>query len=130
MSTASKHTILIVEDQPPMRGAIADVLRSKDCDVVEVWNGQQAMSALDEHRQPGSTLCLVLLDLMMPGVDGFQVLRHLAGLGSYVPVVAMSAYPEGLIDARAAGACATLRKPFDVDELLATIQKHCAHQHV
>jgi CheY-like chemotaxis protein len=130
MSTASKHMVLIVEDQPPMRGVIADVLRHSGCDVVEVWNGQQAMSTLEEHRKPGSTLCLVLLDLMMPGVDGFQVLRHLAGLGSYVPVVAMSAHREALADARAAGACATLRKPFDVDELLAAVQKNCAHQYV
>src|SRR5205823_7819153 len=72
-----RDTILVVEDHPPLRGLVAEALHSAGYRVVEVWNGQQAIAALDEHLPPDGQLCLVLLDLRLPYVSGLEVLRHL-----------------------------------------------------
>ena len=56
--------------------------------------------------------------MMMPNLDGVGVLRCLTECGQYVPVVAMSASTEWLGKAKQAGATATLKKPFDLDDLL------------
>jgi two-component system nitrogen regulation response regulator GlnG len=69
---------------------------------------------------------MVLLDMMMPRLDGIDVLHHLSNLGEYVPVVAMSANRELLVEATAAGAKATLPKPFDLDRLSRVVARNCA----
>jgi CheY-like chemotaxis protein len=63
--------------------------------------------------------------VQMPRVDGCGVLRYLAHLGNYVPVVAMSASPQALSAATVAGAQATLPKPFDLDRLLTVVRNNC-----
>jgi DNA-binding NtrC family response regulator len=56
-----------------------------------------------------------------------QVLKALSELGSFVPVVAMSADHAQLVRAERAGAEATLEKPFDLDRLLAIVERNCGH---
>jgi CheY-like chemotaxis protein len=70
---------------------------------------------------------LLLLDLRLPDVVGFAVIRWLAGRGSPVPVVAMSGAGEGaLTNARALGCRACLAKPFTVDDLVAVVRRALA----
>jgi DNA-binding response OmpR family regulator len=68
----------------------------------------------------------VLLDVMLPRLDGVQVLRSLAEQRSAPPVVAMSASPQHLHAAIAAGAEATLSKPFELNELLDIVTHYCS----
>ncbi|MBE0430289.1 MAG: response regulator [Dehalococcoidia bacterium] len=64
--------ILIVDDDPDMRLAIASVLRSRQYDVIEACDGYEALRRLQEERPQ-----LMLLDLLMPGMDGFAVVKAL-----------------------------------------------------
>ena len=114
-----------MEDHPPLRGLVAEALHAAGYRVVEVWNGQQAIAALDEHLPPDGEVCLVLLDLRLPYVSGLEVLRHLAARQATIPVVAMSADSALLDAATASGVQAILRKPFELDELLAVVRRHC-----
>ena len=67
---------------------------------------------------------VMLLDMMMPGLDGLGVLTQLQQLPAGIPIVAMSASRAHLAAAAAAGAVATLAKPFDFDEVLAILQRY------
>jgi CheY-like chemotaxis protein len=125
MATTSA-SVLVVEDEPSVRGLIADALGGEGYSVVQAADGVEAMRLLEEHRPPPDRLCLVLLDMMMPRADGNSVLRYLATLDSYVPVVAMSANRQLLATAADAGAQATLPKPFDLDVLLGVVARNCS----
>jgi CheY-like chemotaxis protein len=123
-AVATAHKVLLVEDSPDIRAMVAEWLRDEGYEILEASDGGSAIRALRSHRPP-EDLCLVVLDMMLPVADGLAVLRALADLGGYVPVVAMSADHDQLARARAAGATATLRKPFDLDRLLAVVRHNC-----
>ena len=84
--------------------------------MIEAESGLLGLDALDQ--QPPA---LVLLDIMMPGIDGFQVMKYLAQFGVKVPVLAMSALGERVEErARELGADGFVAKPFDIRELVVT----------
>ncbi len=119
------HTILVVEDQPPVRGLLTEALEAAGYHVLEAWNGAQAIETVEQHLPPDGHLCLIVLDMFLPYVTGLEVLQHLAGHGIYVPVVAISAHREMLEAARTTGVQGALAKPFEVDELLAAVDRLC-----
>jgi CheY-like chemotaxis protein len=125
MPEQSPTTVLIAEDHPGIRGALVEALRGEGYQIIEAWNGEQAVQAITEHLPPAGNLGLVLLDMRLPYLDGKGVLHHLASTGTYVPVVALSAFPESLADATSAGAQMTLAKPFNVDDVLAAVARFC-----
>jgi two-component system response regulator (stage 0 sporulation protein F) len=120
-----RHTILVVEDEPSVRELAVDVLRDEGYDVVESQDGVEAIRALEQRDPSASELSLILLDMMLPGMDGLRVLGHVRALGACLPVVAMSASRRLLATALATGAQAALYKPFDLDELLGVVADHC-----
>jgi two-component system, chemotaxis family, chemotaxis protein CheY len=120
-----RPTVLLVEDEPAVRELVADVLGDKGYDVVEAQSGVEAIRTLDEHRPQPGELSLIVLDMMLPGMDGLEVLGHMDSLGVSVPVVATSVSRALLAAAADAGACAVLRKPFDLNELLEVVAGHC-----
>jgi CheY-like chemotaxis protein len=125
--SAAPSTVLIVDDERSIRDFLSLALEQEGYAVVEAADGAQAVQLLEQHQPPSAQLCLVLLDMMLPNGDGVDVLHHLASLGTYVPVVAMSASSAHLNMALAAGAQATLPKPFDLDGLIDTVQRNCPH---
>ncbi len=125
MSETSALAVLVVEDDPSVRGFVVEALEDEGYPVRVARDGVEAIAALRDGSPPPDRLCLVLLDMMLPQADGVEVLRALADLGAYVPVVAMSADRARLSDARAAGARATLPKPFDLDRLIETVERTC-----
>ncbi len=112
---AGRPTILVAEDDIGLRDIVADILESSGYDVVAADDGQQAMAYLTSAREPPAA---VLLDLMMPVASGWDCLDRLRSDDrlSIVPVVIMSETDEAPV-----GADLFLKKPFRVDELLATI---------
>ena len=68
---------------------------------------------------------MVVMDMMLPGLDGLGVLGHVGALGVDLPVVAMSASRRQLAAAMGAGARAVLYKPFDLKDLLDVVADHC-----
>jgi CheY-like chemotaxis protein len=104
---------------------LVSLLSEEGYRVEHARHGGEALRLLEPSRSPSVQLCLVLLDMMMPQLDGLAVLRRLAEMSSYVPVVAMSASAAHLQAAAAAGAHATLSKPFDIERLLAVVARNC-----
>ena len=110
-------TILLAEDDLDIRDIVQEVLEERGYDVVPARTGKQALDylALDPRPPPD----IVILDLMMPIVTGWQVLEailHDPALAR-IPVVVVSAASQD----RPIGAAAFLRKPFRVEVLLDTI---------
>lgn len=119
------YRVLVVEDEPPVRELVADLLRDEGYVVEEARDGAEAIQAIDAYAEASEQACLVLLDMMLPRVDGIGVLRHLADRHLPIPVVAMSASRGALAAAENAGARMTMPKPFDIDELLDVVARNC-----
>ena len=118
-------TILVVEDDPAVREFLADALSDQGYRVLQARDGAEAIHALD-GKPPDTGFSLVLLDMMLPVLDGLGVLNHLATQGAVPPVVGMSASSRQLAAAQSTGAQATIAKPFDLYRLLDVVAHHCA----
>ena len=114
-------TILLVEDDFDVREALAETLRSEGYRVDCATDGEQALSYLRRGRRPG----LILLDLMMPQMSGseFRMAQKVDPALRDVPVVLLSADGHMHEKARALETDGAIRKPIDLDELLATIAR-------
>lgn len=115
----SKPKIAVVDDEPEMLRAIRRLLTSRGYCVEEYERGVDFLAALGS--QPFECL---LLDLHMPELDGFEVLRDLASRSNRMPIVVLSALdaPDTAERVRALGAVAYLRKPVDRETLLSAIR--------
>ena len=110
---AGLKTILIVDDEPMLREAIADVLRDEGYIALEGSDGREAVELFARERPD-----LVLMDVMMPILDGRQALALIRSAQSRppTPIVMMSAaVGPAMLDASIAG---YLAKPFDLDRLV------------
>lgn len=108
--------ILVVEDDETIAGAIADRLRSEGFDVTIATDGLVALDLVD-HLKPG----LVVLDVMLPGLDGVEVCRR---IHTKVPVVMLTARDDetDMLVGLAVGADDYITKPFSMRELVARIR--------
>ena len=109
--------ILVVDDEAPVRAVLVALLEDTQYDVVGVANGRDAVACL--RNDPGR-FQLVLLDLMMPDMSGWDVLQTIRAhptLAS-IPVVIMTAGANVRQQALDRGAAAYLPKPLDFDQLL------------
>jgi CheY-like chemotaxis protein len=114
----SEHTVLVLEDDPSLRGLIVLVLQDAGYDVLEAQDGSQAIQALDRLSPGTADPKVVLVDVARPRLGGLQVLHHVAEHRHSTAVVALSTSDSQLDAAMADGADATIRKPFHLDELL------------
>jgi two-component system KDP operon response regulator KdpE len=116
--TVSHPRVLVVDDEPQIRRALRLVLRANGYDVVEVGTGEAALDSLTV--QPFD---LMILDLMLPDVDGVEVCRRLREW-SRLPVVVLSAHGEEEVKVLALdeGADDYVTKPFSAPELLARMR--------
>jgi CheY-like chemotaxis protein len=119
--------LLVVEDDPDVRLLVVELLLDAGYQVEEAQDGTEAVETLERHSTAPGRLGGVLLDMMLPGVDGLGVLRRFQELGFTAPVLAMSASSEMLKAARSEGADATVAKPFEILQLLQLVAKHCQH---
>lgn len=117
--------ILVVEDHDDLRHVMSEMMQAEGYRVATAANGEEALSAIREHRP-----ALVLLDIHMPGMDGFEVLESLRGWSGWKPrVMMMTALHEDRHRLRAVGlgACDFFVKgSYDLDTLLACIARHVA----
>jgi len=113
--TRARARVLVVEDDIATRDAVAVAL-SDQYDVVEANDGVLALSLLESHRFDA-----VVLDLMMPGVNGQQVLRAAQARSLSVPFVLASASEDVEAVARRFGVADYMRKPFGLDDLEAAV---------
>jgi CheY-like chemotaxis protein len=114
--------VLVVDDDPDLVEVILLVLRGAGYAARSAANGKQALEAV-KARKPA----LILLDMLMPVMDGWQFARELrAGWGQEVPVVAVTAAEHAQARSDEIGAAEVLPKPFDLDELLRVVARHGA----
>ncbi|HVR42634.1 MAG TPA: response regulator [Thermoanaerobaculia bacterium] len=118
-----RRKVLVVDDDLPLRGMLTTVLRRHGFQVFLAGDGAEAQRVLVLHHPH-----IVLLDLMMPGINGWdflQILRDTGHLGR-IPIIVISAHlrnePQALLEM---GVSAILPKPFNLDELLEMIRQIC-----
>lgn len=125
--TFGRPRVLIVEDDPDLLVVLRVNLVSAGLEPILAGDGSTAISRIEVERPDA-----VLLDVMLPGMDGWQVLEQLHARGNRVPVVVCSAKKnvEDMERAEELGATAYLVKPFDIDRLVdavvgaATMRRH------
>jgi len=110
--------VLVVDDEEIVCNSLQRVLQEAGYDVVTAFNGQEALDKMSQLE-----IELVLLDIRMPGLDGFQVLR-LIRESSNVPVIMLTAVNDmnTVCDTLSLGADDYVKKPFRTRELLARIK--------
>ena len=114
--------ILIVEDDISIRELLEELLRSEAYDVVTASHGVEALEILRNQQLPH----LILMDLMMPVLDGYGLRKELIMNSNWssIPVVAMSAEANAAEKIRQFEVQAFLSKPVDIDTILQTIEKY------
>ncbi len=117
---AEAPLVMVVEDDSDTRELIADVLRDDGYQVTSAANGQEALDLLDHAAQPPS---MILLDLMMPIMNGWEFLaaRERSRTYANVPVLVLSADPARQLAAQH-GVVAVIGKPFDLGRLLRMVR--------
>jgi CheY-like chemotaxis protein len=118
---AAAPLILVVDDDTAIRDSLSELLEDEGYKVAAVENGQEALDYLRHRGVP----CVILLDLMMPVMDGFEFIvaqqadPALAG----IPVVVITAAGEA--KARGVRATQVLPKPLRADQLIAAVKRFC-----
>ncbi|NLI19111.1 MAG: response regulator transcription factor [Actinomycetales bacterium] len=118
-SATPEATLLVVDDEPNILDLLATSLRFAGFDVVTASNGNEALRQAAAHQ-----VDLVVLDVMMPDMDGFTVLRRLRAAGSPLPVVFLTARDdtEDKVKGLTAGGDDYITKPFSLEEVVARIR--------
>jgi CheY-like chemotaxis protein len=120
------ETVLIVDDEIALRDAVAEFLAEEGYDVVTADDGRDAL----RHLRRGLRPCVILLDLMMRGMDGWEFRRQQVNDDDLkdIPVIVVSA--AGLSDTRVKaqlGDVDVLPKPSSLEEILAAVHRRCRH---
>lgn len=111
--------ILLAEDEKALSRALVKIFEANNYSIDAVYDGQEAMDYLDAGNYD-----VAVLDIMMPKADGIEVLRHLRGSGSELPVLMLTAKSEveDKVLGLDSGANYYLTKPFEAKELLAAVR--------
>jgi CheY-like chemotaxis protein len=119
--------ILVVDDEAPVRAVVIALLEDTNYDVVGVANGRDALACL---RLNPSRFQLVLLDIMMPYMSGWEVLRTMRAQPALaaIPVVIMTAGANVRQQAVELGVAGYLPKPLDFDQLLDIAAQFCSNE--
>jgi len=120
--TICGRRLLIVEDEPILRITIADALRKEGWDVDVAEDGVKAMALFERHLHD-----LVLTDLLMPKMDGMEVLRRVKALQPDTTVVLITAHGtvDSAVEAMRQGAADFIAKPFSMVQLLLRLNNVC-----
>lgn len=115
--------ILLVEDDADLRASICDALEQEGFHVASAENGRVALDYLRDHTAP----CLVLLDLMMPVMNGweFRDAQMQDPQLSGIPVVVLSADARTGAKAAELGVSSYLRKPIALEQLVGVVENYC-----
>lgn len=116
----TKNTILVCEDEDAIREFVVINLRRAGYEVVDVPNGEEALRVYEERREE---IGLALLDIMMPGIDGFEVCKQLRARDKSVGIIMLSAKSQEMdkVNGLMLGADDYVTKPFSPMELVARV---------
>src|SRR5437867_2375352 len=116
---AGAARVLIVDDEPYITDLVATALRYEGFEVAAAGNGREALSLVESFRPE-----LIVLDIMLPDVDGFEVQRKLVDRGRRLPVLFLTARDatEDKVRGLTIGGDDYVTKPFSLEELIARIR--------
>lgn len=116
-----KHRILVVDDDVDISQAISRALKAKGYDVIVAYNGEEGLKKAREEKPD-----LMLLDIMMPVMDGFTVAQLLNKdkVLSKIPVLALTSFSESLGQPFEFKVAEYIRKPIRSKDLIAIVEKH------
>ena len=117
-SSAEKPVVLVVDDDPDVRGILGMLLTREGYEVVTAIDGAAALEHVRDER-----IALVVLDLQMPRLDGSQFRRVYSERGGHAPILLVTGAAVGANDLERLGASAYIAKPFDVDTVLETVNR-------
>jgi two-component system, OmpR family, KDP operon response regulator KdpE len=125
MAPAAPLSVLLVDDEPAIRRFLRLSFDAEGYRVEEAGDGKAALDILRANAPD-----LLILDLGLPGLDGFEVIRQLRDLGSTIPIVVLSSRTDekGKVMALDLGADDYVTKPFGIDELQARIRTALRHR--
>jgi CheY-like chemotaxis protein len=114
------HSILVIEDDDDIRNTLVDLLESEGYTALAAENGKVALEKLHEIPKP----CLVLLDMMMPIMNGREFLDEIMkdSVLAPIPVLVVSAIADR---SNTTGAVGFIRKPIDIDVILRLVTQYC-----
>jgi two-component system, chemotaxis family, chemotaxis protein CheY len=121
--------ILVVDDDPVTLRIIADTLADEGYEALTAPHGAAALDCLEQRQAAGAPAAdLILLDMRMPLMDGWAFAEaYRRTPGPHAPIVVMTAAHDALDRAAQIGAEGVLSKPFDLDDLLAIVQRGLGH---
>ena len=127
--TLTDKVILVVDDSPTVRKIVKVTLAKMGCQVVMAKDGLEALAKIEDEKPD-----LILLDIIMPRMDGYQVCGLIKKKPHYkhIPVIMLSG-KDGLFDkvrGRLAGSTDYITKPFQPHELTETVERHLTNQKV
>ena len=114
------HNIWIADDDEAIRIVLEEGLKSSDLAITTFANGEALIDALNS-KQPD----LIISDIKMPGIHGYDLLKHIKNNHEKIPVIIMTAFTDmqAAIDAYGGGAFEYIPKPFDLDEALQIVNR-------
>ncbi len=117
--------VLVVDDEPAIRRFLRTSLTAQGYHVIEAEDGRSALDALRRN-----SVDVLVLDLGLPDIDGFEVIRCMRDAGSALPIIVLSSRMDesGKVNALDLGADDYVTKPFGVDELLARMRTALRHR--
>ncbi len=117
----AKKTVLLVEDEPPVRQSVRRLLESQGYSVIEARDGFEALRVFE--RNAGS-IDLVLSDVRMPGMGGYELVQQLRARTPDLRVLFMSGYAEKpMLSGGVGSGTSYLQKPFDVNTLMQRVRE-------
>ena len=119
-----ERRVLVVEDDRDVRDTLLEVLEDYAYAPLAASNGKEA---LDRLRASDVRPCVILLDVMMPVMDGwgFRAAQTEDAQLSEIPVVVLTAHASAALTARDLHAAGYLKKPVSLEDLLAAVERHC-----
>lgn len=123
VESGERTEILVVDDEPAVRLLLADFLEDEGYRVVTVADGMEALERFRRGERP----CFMLLDLVMPRLNGWELAHRLRVDPELepVPFAVIASNPAARSEADGLGAARWLGKPIDLDLLLETLAQHC-----
>ena len=112
----------MVDDDPSIVEIVSEILKSEGHEVVSAENGAVALAKVNGEA-------LVLLDMRMPVLDGWGFAREFRAAGKRSPIVVMTAAENARRWAEEIGADGYLAKPFEIDALIAAVERHAIRPH-
>jgi DNA-binding NtrC family response regulator len=121
----SKPKVLVVDDEEALRFLLASELEAEAFEVQSAGDGDEAIDLVRKKSEQADRFDVVLLDIKMPRVDGFEVLKYVKSNIPETKVIMLTAYADvkNAIESLRLGASDFVSKPYDLDDILTSINR-------